>query len=280
LPYRLALGLGWVLAWLAFYVFRWRVRTAISRIEDVFGDQLTRREVRRVAWVSLRNTFFNGVEVMRIPSITKAWVEDVLDTSVINEFKLIWGGEEGAIFALPHMGNWDVAGVAATLFDLPIFTITGKQHNPLFDDYMNHMRGFTGIETIPRDSKTLLRKVIRNLKAGKILAFTSDLRSRTKGMSVQFLGKEANIVAGMALFARQTNVPVFPVVVTREGWGRHKWHVCEPIRPDKSLDKQDDWNRITQYVMDKFEVAIRERPDQYFWYNKRWVLDPFVEKES
>ncbi len=23
-----------------------------------------------------------------------------------------------------------------------------------------------------------------------------------------------------------------------------------------------------------FDRAVRERPDQYFWYNKRWVLQP------
>jgi len=26
--------------------------------------------------------------------------------------------------------------------------------------------------------------------------------------------------------------------------------------------------------MTRLESAIREHPEQYFWFNKRWVLDP------
>ena len=54
LPYRLALGLGWALAWIAFHLVRWRVDAAKTRIREVLGDTVSEREVRRIAWVSLR----------------------------------------------------------------------------------------------------------------------------------------------------------------------------------------------------------------------------------
>jgi lauroyl/myristoyl acyltransferase len=31
---------------------------------------------------------------------------------------------------------------------------------------------------------------------------------------------------------------------------------------------------MTQATMDLFDRAIRQQPDQWFWYNRRWVLDP------
>jgi len=30
---------------------------------------------------------------------------------------------------------------------------------------------------------------------------------------------------------------------------------------------------MTREIMQVFDRAIRTHPDQYFWYNKRWVLD-------
>ena len=89
-----------------------------------------------------------------------------------------------------------------------------------------------------------------------------------------FLGAEANLGEGMALFARHTGVPVFPCLVTRHGWTSHRIRICEPVYPDKSLDKKKDVRRITAHVMKIIEAAIRDDPAQWFWYNKRWVLDP------
>jgi len=274
MPLRLALALGWVLAWIAFYLARWRVEAAKARIREVFGERFSEKEISRIAWVSLRNMFFSAVEVMRVPSLSDKWIAKHTNFPESDGGHKLKALESGAIMALPHMGSWDMGGVAASMVGVPIFFITGRQKNPLFDGYVNSMRGFTGIETIPRDSRSLLKQVIRYLKAGKVLAFTNDLRAKTQAMSVQFLGKKANIVGGMALFARQAKVPVFPLYLTRDGWTYHRVTFADPIYPDPSLPKEEDWQRITQEVMNFFDEAIKKRPEQYFWYNKRWVLDP------
>jgi KDO2-lipid IV(A) lauroyltransferase len=180
---------------------------------------------------------------------------------------------KGAILVVPHSGNWDLAAVGANLFALPIFLIVGRQKNPLADAWLNRMRRVTGLELIPKDS-SVLKRVVRKLRDGKVLAFMTDLRSRTPGVRVRFLGKEANLVGGMALFARQADVPIFPAVITRIGWTRHRWEFHPPIHPDPAVPKEQDWTRMTQQVMDIFERSIRAEPEQYFWYNKRWVLEP------
>jgi KDO2-lipid IV(A) lauroyltransferase len=78
----------------------------------------------------------------------------------------------------------------------------------------------------------------------------------------------------MALFARQTQVPIFPSLVTRVGWSGHTMRVFDPVWPDQSLDKRDDWQRMTQTVFTVIEQQIRNQPEQWFWFNKRWILDP------
>ena len=76
------------------------------------------------------------------------------------------------------------------------------------------------------------------------------------------------------MFSRQTGAPILPAGLIREGWSRHRWKTFDPVRPDGSLDKQADWQRMTQKVLGLFDQFIREHPENYFWYNKRWVLDP------
>ena len=278
-PYRLGLGLAWLIAVLLYALGRRRVAEAERRISEVFGPELDRRGVRRVAWRSLRNLCFNVVEIVRLPRMKLAWVERHIDRGNLPELmtRHIAPGQ-GAILVIPHMGNWDLAGVGAGLTGVPVFVVAARQRNPLSDAFLTRMRAAQGMEVVMRD-ENVVKRVLRGLKHGRVLAFLTDLRSRTPGMKVQFLGKEANVVAGLGLFARQAGVPVFAGTVRRVGWTRHVWEFEQPIYGDPAVPKEQDWQRITQQVMDVFDRAIRRHPDQYFWYNRRWVLEP-LETES
>lgn len=272
-PYRMALACGAALAWVAFYLVRFRVNEAVRRIRFVLGDAVTPREARRIAWKSLRNLFFNMVEIMRFPVMTKKWVTAHVDAAGVDFIRERWQGDGGAILAVPHMGNWDLAGVCANIWGLPIFFMARRQKNPLSDAFLNRMRGVTGVETILTDSG-VLRKVVRNLKQGKVFAILPDVRARESGIRVRFLGGEADVATGMETFARHAHVPIFPAYALREGWTRHRWVVLEPVYADPAVDRESDQRRIMQEVMTLFDRAVREHPEQYFWYNKRWILDP------
>lgn len=274
LPHRAALGVGWGLAWFSHHVLRFRTARARARIRQVFDGAKTEPEVRRVAWRAWRNFCFNVVELARMPLMDESRVRRLYADA--DEAKRILGarGEaQGAVLAVPHAGNWDLAGVTCHLLGIPIFFIARRQKNPLTDDYLNRMRGATGVETVLNDSR-VLKSVIRNLKRGKVLAILPDVRAPTEALCVPYLGGMANIGAGMALFARQARVPIIPAVVHRVGWTQHTWRAFDPVYPDPTLPKDEDWLRMTRRVMAHFDQAVREAPEQYFWFNKRWVLDP------
>ena len=169
-------------------------------------------------------------------------------------------------------------GRTMVLEGIPFFSVAGKQRNPLFDHYLNTTRERSGMPILMRGASTL-RDVIRRLKGGAMLAILPDLRMRTEAVKVRFLGKEANVGAGMALFARHAGVPIFPAIVRRVGWARHVARVYPPVEADLSADKQADVQRMTQAVMDIVSEAILAEPEQWFWYNKRWVLEPVEEDD-
>ncbi len=275
LPYRVALSIGWAIAWLGFHVFRFRRADAERRILSVFGDRFSRREARRIAWLSWRNFLFCAVDMMRIPGTTIGWIRShIVDHEdarrvVRDECE----GGKGAVLVCPHTGSWEMAAVIAQFLEIPIFLITGRQKNPLVDQYLNRLRGSTGIETVQRGS-SLLKSVMRRLRDGKVLAFLPDVRAPSAEVKVDFLGAEANVPAGMALFARQTKVAILPVIALRIGWTKHSFRAAQPIRPDTDVPKTEDWQRMTQEVFKVIEAVIVEQPEQWFWFNKRWILDP------
>lgn len=274
LPYRAALALGRILAGAAYPVMRQRITEARRRIRETVGPDLDPCQIDRLVWRAWRNLFFTGVETMRSGSMTRDWIARVsnVESALAPVCEHVRGGK-GAIVACSHMGSWELAGVAGHLCGLPVFSIAARQRNPLFNAYLNRLRERGGMRILVRGSSTL-KAVLQELRSGKVLAILPDVRVATPGLPIRFFGKTANIGPGMALFARHANVPIFPAIATREGWARHRLRLFDPIYPDCTADKGQELLRLTQRVFDIIENAIRESPDQWFWFNKRWILDP------
>ncbi len=273
LPYRCALALAWGLALIGFYGMRFRRAEAERRIRAVFGDRFRPREVRRIAWESFRNLLFTAVDIIRSPALTLDRFRHMSDCDFLECLKQHRDSGRGAVLAVPHMGSWELAGRAMQLLEMPVFSVAGKQRNPLFDQYLNRARERAGIPITMRGAGAL-REIIRRLERGGFLAVLPDVRMPEEGVRVRFLGGEANVGPGMAMFARHTGVPVYPILMRRIGWARHEGRMQAPVRPDPAVEKEADIRRMTQEVLDLVDRAIREDPGQWFWYNKRWVLDP------
>jgi len=107
-----------------------------------------------------------------------------------------------------------------------------------------------------------------------VLAILPDVRSRESDLTVDFLNGRASLGAGTAIFAQMAKCPIIPVVLTRRSWTQHDCTVFEPIVPDSSKDKKEERARIMQELISVLDTEILEHPKQYFWFNKRWVLDP------
>ena len=192
LPYRVTLALAWCLAALVRGVAHRRLRDAGQRISAVFGDQFSPQQRRRIVWQTWRNLFFNAIEIMRIPRLTPARIARMAvlhdDAGVLAHIRT----GRGAIIAVPHMGNWDLAGIAAQAYGVPILFMARRQKNPLTDAYLNRLRSSTGVETIMNDASAI-RLALRRLAAGKVLAMLPDVRAKHHALDIAFLGGRAGL---------------------------------------------------------------------------------------
>jgi lauroyl/myristoyl acyltransferase len=112
------------------------------------------------------------------------------------------------------------------------------------------------------------------LKTGKTLAILLDVRARNRAMSLNFLGKTAEIAAGGAYLAWLSGAVILPYRVTRTGWTRHEVVVLDEIMMDRGRTREEEIRRVTQQALEVLGSQALGMPEQYFWYNKRWVLEP------
>lgn len=280
LGYRAALTVGCLFAWIAFYVFRFRVAEACRRIEETFGTRYSRAERRRIAWISWRNFVFTVIDSIRIPVSTVDWVKSVVEIRDPDGRIKSWiGSGKGAIIATGHTGSWEMAILACHVYGVPLFSLGASQKNKLVDEFINRSRVQSGFDVVLRNP-FVLKTIIRRIREGRVLAILSDVRGKTDALPVRFLNRVANVAAGMGFIAHQTAVPVFPIIVRRIGWSRHSYLIHPPIFPDSSLDKRTDALRITQAFFDILCQTVQNEPEQWFWFNRRWIFEPFKDGES
>jgi len=276
LPYPMALALACLNARLLYLLFPSRVKEAKRRIALVLGDDMTSRDVSIIAWKSWRNTVFSITELARLGTANTTWVDSLYDNNEAVETvvkHLESGGR--AIVATCHTGSLELGATRLVRCGIPLFSVAGQQKNHLVDDFIARLRLASGVETLTRGSG-VMRAILRKIKAGSVFAILPDVRMRTPGVVVPFLGGQANVGEGMASFARHTDAVIFPVTMLRHGWMRHEIIIHPPIHPDNSLEPKTDIQRMTAEVLAIIEQSIRSDPAQWFWYNKRWILDPIA----
>lgn len=279
LPYRAALLAGWCLAWCGYYIFSYRVPEAKQRIREIYGTHFTENEIERIAWKSWRNFIFTAVEMIRLPVASPAWVRSVVaENGTMQKLTAARKSGQGGIIATAHIGSWELAALTCLAYDIPMFSIAAPQKNRLVDAFLNRARAGTGFEVVLRNT-SVLKEIIRKIRAGKMLAILPDVRAKTEALRIKFLGKTANIAGGMGFIARQTNVPIFPSINTRRGWGLHQTRVFDPILPDPTIEKRADVRRMTQAFFDILTACINAEPEQWFWFNKRWIFEPLTKEE-
>ncbi|MGD9780850.1 MAG: lysophospholipid acyltransferase family protein [Kiritimatiellia bacterium] len=272
LPHRAALALAWGpvrLAWALNGKLRAKTK---RRLRQALGPEKSDRELERIGWLAFRNLAFTAVEGMRLPGIGREWVDRHMDLGEVDKVHEELGKGRGFIVAVPHMGNWELAGIALQSQGVNLMTLVRRQKNPLMDAWINRVRMGTGAEAIDTRSREVARVPQKLNEGNKVLAILPDVRAKAGGVRVRYLGVETEVPAGVAHYAHEADVPVYTGEVVRTGWARHGWRMTGRVAPDRGLPPAEDRRRILQYVMDRFGESVRAHPENYFWFNKRWVL--------
>jgi KDO2-lipid IV(A) lauroyltransferase len=65
-------------------------------------------------------------------------------------------------------------------------------------------------------------------------------------------------------------MPLVPVFCLRQGTGDFRIVFHPPLAGERRGALRDDIQRLTQETTGVIEGVIREHPDQWFWFHKRW----------
>ncbi|MBE7439341.1 MAG: lysophospholipid acyltransferase family protein [Spirochaetales bacterium] len=239
------------------------LRLAFPEENSVWIQQMSVRNAR-----SMGRLF---AELIQTPSITPAFFARhfVIENEDLQREIFSRGG----MAILGHLGNWEWHGlVGARLAGRPIYTIVKRHTNFWSNRYAETSRNLAGMRLIYVDQNPF--EIVRLLRRGEFVAFTSDQDARQHGSFFPFFGKPASTFMGPAIIARTTSVPAYFVWSYRKD-GKVVFAAEKLQEPSVARENLELWeDEFTRIWLARLERAIREHPADYLWAHNRWKSQP------
>lgn len=180
-------------------------------------------------------------------------------------------GKPGILFS-GHLGNWEAIHLAARRHGIRLTALIRETNNPLVGREVERVQRRLGLEVLLKGREGM-RRLAAHVAAGGHAMLLVDVRLNS-GVAVPFLGRTAMTPSAPAGLALRHGAFLVPVRTERVGAARFRVTV-EPPKPAVATgDRQADLRDVMTWVNDRVGEWIRERPEQWFWYHRRWGGDP------
>ena len=178
-------------------------------------------------------------------------------------------GRRGVIFALPHVGNWDIAAAFAQAYGCPLTIVTEGNWAAKLVAGSRTQRGVT---LVPRDGS--LRPLFSALARNEAVVMLSDLaRPDLQVLEVPFFGYPAPFPIGPARLSQRTGAPILVVASTRQPDGTFRVEAQPPLRANPGRSRTEAVAELTARVVAGFERFIAAYPDQWYPFRPVWTGD-------
>jgi KDO2-lipid IV(A) lauroyltransferase len=235
-----------------------RLRSNLARVapgEDL--DALTKQALRSYAryWR----------EVFRLPVTSRERIVAGMRTTGEDAARAAFASGRGVVFALPHSGNWDVAGAWFGITGVPFTTVAERlKPESLYDRFLE-FRQSLGMEVLPLTGgdRPPYDVLVERLSAGGAVCLMADRDLTPRGVDVTFFGATARMPAGPARLALTTGAALLPVHLHFRPDG---WQV-------DFLDEvpSSDVATMTQALAGAFETGIAKHPADWHMLQRLWL---------
>lgn len=281
----------------AFHAYRWLSRFAevlpqsaipgISRIAGSAGARLLKgrrsivtrnltRVLGRVPEPALvRKSFASYVrywlEALRLPVVPYEALDRRFEVEGLDRLVDARARGNGVILALPHLGNWDVAGYWLVNNDVPLTVVAERVEPPKLHTWFTDFRTSLGFEVLV-NGPAVSSQIISALHANKAVALLCDRDVDGSGTPTEFFGEQTRLPRGPATLALRTGAALIPAGVYETPKG-YRAFVGEPVSTERRGSLREDVERVSNELTRRMEEIIRKAPEQWHLFGPNWPSD-------
>ncbi len=210
-------------------------------------------------------------EAFRLPAMDHRTLGRQLHDSVRGQehLEVALAAGRGAVLALPHSGNWDMAGVWVVQAHGGLTTVAERlKPESLYRRFIDY-RESLGFEVLPLSGggRPPFQLLCERLRDNRIVCLMAERDLTRTGVQVDFFGEATRMPAGPAKLAIETGAALLPVHgwFERDGWGFE-------IYPELDCAGADV-GATTQALADRFAGNIAAYPADWHMLQPQWLAD-------
>ncbi len=269
-PRSFALFVGRTLGSFCYYFFPLRNSIAMKNLEIAFPDWDTKKKKSLLHscychYGMVLDDFF------RLPN-----VKQKQDKSIVNipsESLELFKQSPGGIILSGHIGNWEYIGPSLGINNIKCAGIAQIQRNSTSNQFFNELRGSDNVKVIPADGGSEI--MIQTILDGHYLGLISDQNAGRKGTEAQFFNSPVSVPKGAAAFHLKTNTPILVgfCILHMD----YSYHLSFQELDVKGLPENSNEliTEINQRYSKLLEEVVREYPQQYFWFHRKWAKENY-----
>jgi lauroyl/myristoyl acyltransferase len=182
------------------------VRTLRRNLALTTGTPVPSQLLRAALKSYLRNFY----EVLALPAWSEADIRRRV--SAVNE-PAVRGAHAGpgVVVALPHSGNWDLAGAWACATGMPVTTVAEQLSDAEYAAFVAFRKSL-GLEVVSHRDPRALTTLVDAIHCRRVVCLLADRDLSGTGVPVSWRGHPITMPAGPAIVARRTGAVLLPAV--------------------------------------------------------------------
>ncbi len=262
----------------AFHAFGLRRRIVVTNLCVALGRETPDREVETLTRKCYLEHGRMIAEILR----EESFVGNPGESFRISGLEHLKAGVEkgkGVIILTAHLGNIVLAGYRIAGMGYPLAYVSKPVFNPAIREelekiYTRYGNTLILIRSMQNDSSGGL-KIFRHLKSGGTVVVINDQDAGPEGYKSTFFGRRTSIPSGPARFAIRTGAVVLTAFITRSD-GKIDIDIQSPIDSSAANTTEEAERMVLDEYSRRLEAKIREAPELYFWFHRKWKSTPEV----
>ncbi len=244
------------------------ISIALTNLDLVYGNKLSKEEKNKIIYESYKSLLFNLYEFIENQDISK---EELFKKATIQNENVILKAIESKrkiIFITAHYGGWELAIPYIALKYGTLAVVNRKMDNPHINKIYIEARDRNNI--IMLEKKVAAKGMIRAFKNNHHIAVAIDQNSK-HGVEIEFFNKKVMATDATARLALKFDALIIPVFAQMNDFRNYTINVYAAIDVKKfDFKSEDKVKELTQEQANIIEKQILQKPQLWFWQHKRW----------
>ncbi len=270
-PVRINQFFGAFLGRLAYYLMPKDRGIGLYQLGFCFPE-LTERERQstlKKSFQSLGQSLFEMLCIKKIRKNPDKWIKMSNENVLLNAYQ----EGKGVILLFGHVGNWELIPTMNDMLEIPGIAIGSPLDDEKLDELLINCRKTKQMRMIPRKGNIPTKAILNCFRNNELISLSIDQDTRVKSVFCDFFGKKAATPIGPVTFGQKFGAPVISAFGARMKDGTHYCRF-ELLSKAPYQGGKEEIEKLTQVYTTAFEKHIRQYPDQWAWFHRRWKTQP------